>query len=68
MKTTLKNQYTITNQILLAIVSSIFGYNLYQAIVHPEKSHLILSIILLVFTYIMIEKYGTKTEQKKEKI
>ncbi|MDQ0592275.1 positive regulator of sigma E activity [Chryseobacterium ginsenosidimutans] len=68
MKTILKNQHTITNQILLAIVSSTFGYNLYQAIINPEKSHLILSIILLLFTYFMVEKYGTKIEQKKEKI
>jgi positive regulator of sigma E activity len=68
MKTTLKNQYTITNQILLAFVSSTFGYNLYQAIAHPEKSHLILSILLLAFTYVMVEKYGTKIEQEKEKI
>jgi positive regulator of sigma E activity len=68
MKTTLKNQYTIANQILLAVVSSTFGYNLYQAIAHPEKSHLILSILLLAFTYFMVEKYGTKIEQEKEKI
>ena len=68
MKTTLKNQYSFTNQILLAIVSSTVGYNLYQAIVHPEKSHLTFSILLLVFTYIMVEKYRTKIEQEKEKI
>lgn len=68
MKTTLKNQYAITNQILIALVSSVFGYNLYQAIVNPEKAHLTLSIILVAFTYIVVEKYGTKIEKKKEKL
>jgi hypothetical protein len=47
MKTSLKNQYAYTNNILISIVSAVFGYNLYQAIVHPEKSHLFLSFILL---------------------
>lgn len=60
MKTTLKNQYAFTNQILIAVVSAVFGYNLYQAIVHPENSHLILSIILVAMTYIVTEKYGTR--------
>ncbi len=39
MKTTLKDQYAQTNQILIFVVSFVFGYNLYQAIVNPEKSH-----------------------------
>lgn len=68
MKTTLKNQYAIINQILIALVSSVFGYNLYQAIVNPEKAHLTLSIILVALTYIVVEKYGTKVEKKKEKL
>ncbi|WP_267403621.1 MULTISPECIES: hypothetical protein [unclassified Chryseobacterium] len=59
MKTTLKKQYAFTNQILIAVVSAAFGYNLYQAIVHPENSHLILSIILVAMTYMITEKYGT---------
>lgn len=64
MKTTLKNQYIITNQILIAVVSAVFGYNLYQAIVNPEKSHLILSIILLGITYFVCRKYGYKTTKE----
>lgn len=65
MKTSLKNQYIVTNRILISIVSAVVGYNLYQAIVHPEHSHLTISIILLVLTYIMVEKYGYKTDKKK---
>ncbi|MFC3159968.1 hypothetical protein SAMN05443633_11699 [Chryseobacterium arachidis] len=66
MKTTLKNRYAITNKILIVLVSSVFGYNLYQAIINPEKAHLLLSIILVAFTYIAVEKYGTNGEKKKE--
>jgi hypothetical protein len=66
MKTSLKNQYIIANQVLIAIVSAVFGYNLYQAIVHPEKSHLILSIILLGITCYLCKEYGHKTEKKKD--
>lgn len=68
MKTTLRNQHIIANQILIAFVSAIFGYNLYQAIVHSEKSHLTLSIILLTFTYYACKKYGYRIKNKKEKI
>ena len=68
MKTALKNQYIIVNQILIACVSAIFGYNLYQAIVHPEKSHLTMSIILLAFTYYACKKYGYKIEKEKDEI
>jgi len=60
MKTSLKNQYAQINQILIFLVSSVFGYNLYQAIVHPEKSHLVLSFALLAITYFMCRKYGYK--------
>ncbi len=68
MKTTLRNLHIMANQVLIAFVSAIFGYNLYQAIVHPEKSQLILSIILLAFTYYACKKYGYRMENKKEKV
>ncbi|ASK31272.1 hypothetical protein CEY12_14675 [Chryseobacterium sp. T16E-39] len=65
MKTSLKNQYAKTNQILIFLVSFVFGYNLYQAIVHPDKSHLILSIILLAITLFMCREYGYKQTKDK---
>ncbi|WP_082002091.1 hypothetical protein [Chryseobacterium sp. JAH] len=61
MKTFLKNQYSYTNNLLILIVSAVFGYNLYQAIVHPEKSHLTLSLILVIITYYTVRKYGAKS-------
>ncbi|WP_265426747.1 hypothetical protein [Chryseobacterium sp. YIM B08800] len=67
MKTTLKNQYAYVNQILIAVVSSTLGYNLYQEIVHPENSRLTISIILVVLTYILVEKYGYKPEKEIQK-
>ncbi len=66
MKTTLKNQYAQTNQILILLVSFVFGYNVYNAIVHPEKSHLFLSFILLAITIYTCKKYGYKTKHEKE--
>ncbi|MDF2551795.1 MAG: hypothetical protein K0R36_3044 [Chryseobacterium sp.] len=66
MKTTLKNQYAQTNQILIFLVSFVFGYNVYNAIVHPEKSHLFLSFILLAITIYTCKKYGYKTKHEKE--
>lgn len=63
MKTSLKNQYAYTNNILMSIVSAVLGYNLYQAIVHPEKSHLFLSVILVVLTYYMVRKYRSKPSE-----
>lgn len=66
MKTSLKNQYAQVNQILIGVVSAVLGYNIYQTMVHPENSHLILSIILVVMTYIMVEKYGYKPTKEKE--
>ncbi|MEY8758262.1 hypothetical protein [Chryseobacterium tongliaoense] len=63
MKTTLKNQHAQTNQVLIFLVSVVFGYNLYLAIVHPEKSDLVLSIILLVITCFMCREYGYKTKK-----
>lgn len=65
MNASSKNQYAATNKILIAIVSSVLGYNIYQAIVHPENSHLILSCILVMMTYIMVEKYGYKPIKTK---
>jgi len=66
MKTTLKNQYAYVNQILIAVVSAVLGYNLYQEIVHPENSGLTISSILVVLTYILVEKYVYKIKKEKE--
>lgn len=63
MKTFLKNQYDQANQILIFLVSVVFGYNLYLAIAHPEKSDLILNIILLAVTCLMCREYGYKTKK-----
>lgn len=52
------NQYAFANNILIALVSAVFGYNFYQAIVHPEKSNIAISLILVVLTSVMIRKYG----------
>ncbi|WP_294279007.1 hypothetical protein [uncultured Chryseobacterium sp.] len=60
MKTILENNYSFLNQLIIAIVSTFFGYNLYQEIVSPEKSQLTLSVILLAVTYGLINKYGAK--------
>ncbi|UKB79660.1 hypothetical protein [Chryseobacterium sp. MEBOG07] len=69
MKTTTKNQYAYANNILISIVSAVFGYNLYQAIVHPENSNIAISLILIVLTSIMVRKYGYQpTEEKKKNI
>ncbi|SHL95921.1 hypothetical protein [Chryseobacterium polytrichastri] len=65
MKTSLKNQYAQANQVLIAIVSAVLGYNIYQAMMHPENSHLILSIALVALTYVMIQKFGYKTTPEK---
>ncbi|SDI66634.1 hypothetical protein [Chryseobacterium jejuense] len=66
MKTTTKNQYAYANNILIALVSAIFGYNLYQTIVHPAESNIGLSLILVVLTSIMVRKYGYKQVKDKE--
>ncbi|OCA69379.1 hypothetical protein BBI01_14625 [Chryseobacterium artocarpi] len=60
------NQYAYANNILIAIVSAVFGYNLYQAIVHPAESNIGLSLILVVLTSIMVRKYGYKQVKDKE--
>ncbi|MFC7348594.1 hypothetical protein ACFQO9_17900 [Chryseobacterium zhengzhouense] len=67
MKTSLKNQYTYVNQLLIVVVSAVLGYNLYQEIAHPENSRLTLSIILVVLTYIVVEKYSHKPEKEIKK-
>ncbi|MGG5209329.1 hypothetical protein ACQWU4_10295 [Chryseobacterium sp. MIQD13] len=60
MKTSLKNLYAFANQILIAVVSAIFGFNLYQVIVHPENSNIAVTLILAVVTGVMVRKYGYK--------
>ncbi|EJL74660.1 hypothetical protein [Chryseobacterium populi] len=65
MKTTLKNQSAQANQVLIFLVSVSFGYNLYLAMVHPEKSDLVLSSILLAITCFMCREYGYKTIKDK---
>ncbi len=64
MKAILENNYSYAQQLVIAIVSSFFGYHLYQEIVSPEKSQLTLSIMLVAITYALINKYGTKPEKE----
>ncbi|MFS4431750.1 hypothetical protein [Chryseobacterium sp. S90] len=66
MKTTTRNQYAYVNNILIAIVSAVFGYNFYQLIVHPENSNIAISLILVVITSIMVRKYGYKPIKEKK--
>lgn len=65
MKTILQNKYSYTEQLMIALVSAFSGYHLYQEIVHPEKSQLTLSILLVVLTYFLINKYGIKPDKRK---
>ncbi|MCQ9635041.1 hypothetical protein MP477_08760 [Chryseobacterium sp. WG23] len=67
MKTTAKKLYAYANHILISLVSAVFGYNLYQAIVHPDHSNIGLSLILVVLTYIMLRKYGYQSIKKEQK-
>ncbi len=67
MKTILENNYSFLNQLIIAIVSTFFGYNLYQEIVSLEKSQLTLSVILLAVTYGLINKYGAKPVRNDKK-
>ena len=67
MKTSTKNQYAYANNILIAFVSAIFGYNFYQAIVHPEKSNIAISLILVVLTSVLVRKYGHQPVKEKKK-
>lgn len=64
MKTSLKNQYVYANQALITIVAIVLGYNIYQFIQHPEKSNIGISLILVVFTSIMVRKYGYSLPKK----
>lgn len=64
MKAILENRYSYAQQLIIAIVSSFFGYHLYQEIVSPEKLQLTLSIILVIITYALINTYGTQPEKK----
>ncbi|AZB09372.1 hypothetical protein EG344_11340 [Chryseobacterium sp. G0162] len=66
MKTTTRNQYAYANSILIVLVSAVFGYNLYQLIVHPAQSNIALSLILVVLTSIMVRKYGYKQVRDKK--
>lgn len=61
------NQYAFANNILIALVSAVFGYNFYQAIVHPEKSNIAISLILVVLTSVMIRKYGYNKPKDQSK-
>ncbi|MCQ9641355.1 hypothetical protein MP478_18400 [Chryseobacterium sp. WG14] len=67
MKTTAKKLYAYANYILISLVSAVFGYNLYQVIVHPDHSNIGLSIILMVLTSIMVRKYGYHSTRKEQK-
>jgi len=67
MKTSSKNQYAYANNILITLVSAVFGYNLYHAIVHPEKSNITLALMLVILTSVMVRKYGHQpTNEKKD--
>lgn len=57
MKTILENKYSYAQQLIIALVSSFFGYHLYQEIVNPEKSQLTLGILLVALTYFLINRY-----------
>lgn len=66
MKTSTSNQYTSANSVLIFIVSILLGYNIYQEIYHPEKSQLLLCVILVALTSVTVQKYGTKADEKKK--
>ncbi|WPO91052.1 hypothetical protein [Chryseobacterium sp. YR459] len=66
MKTTTRNRYAYVNNILIAIVSAVFGYNFYQSIVHPENSNIAISLILVVITSVMVRKYGYQPIKEKK--
>ncbi|EFK37521.1 Uncharacterised protein [Chryseobacterium gleum] len=68
MKTSSKNQYAYANNILITLVSAVFGYNLYQAIVHPEKSSITLALMLVILTSVMVRKYGHQPTNEKKGI
>lgn len=63
MKTTSKNQYAFVNQILIAFAGAIFGFNLYQAIVHQESTSIALTLIFAVVTSAMIRRYNNEKQK-----
>jgi len=67
MRTSAKIQYAYVSNILITIVSAVFGYNFYQAIAHPEKSNIAVSLILAVLTSVMVRKYGYQPVKEKKK-
>lgn len=66
MKTTSKNRYAFANLLLIPVVSAIFGYNLYQMIVHTEASNIAATLIFAVITSVMVRKYGYKPAKEKQ--
>ncbi|MCS4304585.1 MULTISPECIES: hypothetical protein [unclassified Chryseobacterium] len=66
MKTTTHNQYASANTVLIFVVSMLLGYNIYQAIYHPEKSDLFICLILAALTSVMVQQYGTIADEKKK--
>jgi len=66
MKTTSKNQYAFVNLLLIPVVGAVFGYNLYQMIVHAETSNIAATLILAVITFVMVRKYGYRPVKEKE--
>lgn len=67
MKTTSKIQYAFANFILIPVVSAVFGYNLYQVIAHQEMSNVAATLLLAVFTSVLVRKYGSKPVNEKQK-
>ncbi|MCW1963741.1 hypothetical protein [Chryseobacterium viscerum] len=65
MKTTIKNQYSSANNVLIFFVSILAGYNIYQEIFHPEKADLILCIIMITLTGITVQKHRENPEAKE---
>lgn len=65
MKTSTNNsQYVFANSVLIFIVSVLLGYNIYQEIYHPEKSHLFLCAVLVALTSAVARRYGIPKEQR----
>ncbi|AYZ14430.1 hypothetical protein EGY05_21995 [Chryseobacterium arthrosphaerae] len=65
MKTpTSHKQYTEANNVLIFIVSVLLGYNIYRAMHYPEKSDLLLCIVLLALTSATVQKYGRKNDHQ----
>lgn len=67
MKTTSKNQYAFANFFLIPVVSAVFGYNLYHVIAHQDTSNVAATLLLAVFTSVLVRKYGSRPVNKKQK-